>query len=152
MTNEKGGFAIHRLRYFKINETIGGVDQRDNLSYTSLSFQMKQGKEAGYSSKEICAAVIRSIKAGSNLRNYLESLVKISETAFIQTLRSHFKEKDATSVFHKMSMVIAIILLAGKLFDFKIAREIIIHCVIIVLFAVLPLRKNECEGNTKKTL
>ena len=64
---------------------------------------MKQGKEAGYSSKEICATVIRSIKAGSNLRNYLQSRVNISETAFIQIFRSHFKEKDATSVFHEMS-------------------------------------------------
>ena len=64
---------------------------------------MKQGKEAGYSSKEICAAVIRAIKPGSNLRNYLESRDNISETAFVQILRSHFKEKDATSVFHEMS-------------------------------------------------
>ena len=63
VTKEKGDFAIHCLRDFKINGTVGGVDQRDTLSYTSLSFQMKQGKEAGYSSKEICAAVIRSIKA-----------------------------------------------------------------------------------------
>ena len=104
VTKENGDFAIHCLRDFKINGTVGGVDQRDTLLYTSLSFQMKQGKEeAGYSSKEICAAVIRSIKAGSNLRNYLESRVNISETAFIQMLRSHFKEKDATSVFHEMS-------------------------------------------------
>ena len=50
---------------------------------------MKQGKEAGCSSKEICAAVNkRLIKAGSNLRNYLESQVNILETALIQIVIS----------------------------------------------------------------
>ena len=66
-TIDKGDFAVHRLRDFKINGVVGGAEQKDTLSYTSLSFQMKQGKGAGYSSKEICAAVIRAIKPGSNL-------------------------------------------------------------------------------------
>ena len=41
-------FLVQRLREFKINGTVGGVDQKDTLSYTSLSFQMKKGREAGY--------------------------------------------------------------------------------------------------------
>ena len=73
MENLNTNVAIHKLREFKISGTVGSVDQEDTLSDTSLSFQMKQGKEAGYSGKEVCAAVIRAIKQGSNLRNYLES-------------------------------------------------------------------------------
>ena len=94
-----GKLSVQRLREFKINGTVGGVDQKDTLSYTSLSFQMKKGREAGYSSSEIHAAVIKAIKPGSNLWNYLESKCEISEIAFIKILRSHFKEKDASSVF-----------------------------------------------------
>ena len=37
---------VHRLREFKI---IGSIDHKDNLLYTSLSFQMEKGKKAGYS-------------------------------------------------------------------------------------------------------
>ena len=74
-----GNFAVTRLREFKINGSVGAVDQKDTLAYVSLSFQMQRGKEAGYSSKEIHAAVIKAIKPGSNLRNYLESKIDISE-------------------------------------------------------------------------
>ena len=40
-----GNIALHRLREFKINGIVGGVDQKDTLSYISLSFQMKRGRE-----------------------------------------------------------------------------------------------------------
>ena len=99
----KPRIEVHRLREFKINGSVGSVGQKDTLTYTSLSFQMQQAKTAGYSSKEVFAAVIKAIKPGSNLRNYLESRIDISETAFIQVLRSHFREKDSSSVFHELS-------------------------------------------------
>ena len=106
--DEKGKHfvQIHRFREFKISGSIGGVEQKDTLSYSGLSFQMKQGKEAGYSYREIQAAVIKAIKPGNNLRNYLESRVKISESAFLQVLRSHFQEKDSTLVFHDLSTAV----------------------------------------------
>lgn len=96
-------FSIHHFREFKINGTVGAVDQKDTLSYTSLSFQMKRGREAGFSYKGIRAAVIKAIKPGTNLRNYLEIKPNISENAFIKILRSHYNEKDASSVFQEMS-------------------------------------------------
>ena len=104
-----GRVTIHRLREFKINGTIGNVGQKDTLSYTSLSFQMKQGKMTGYSSKEVCAAVIRAIKPGYSLRDYLESKGDLTETALVQILRSHFKEKDSTSVFHELSNCVQLV-------------------------------------------
>ena len=38
---------VHRLREFKISGTIGSIDHKDNLLYTSLSFQMEKGKKQG---------------------------------------------------------------------------------------------------------
>ena len=94
---------VQRLREFKINGSIGSTEHKENLSYTSLSFQIEKGRKAGYSVEEIQMAVIKSIKPGSSLRVYLESKVDISEQAFLQILRSHYKEKDSTSVFQEMS-------------------------------------------------
>ena len=76
---------------------------KKTLSYTSLTFQMEQGMKEGCSPGEIQAAVIRAIRPGSNLRNYLESRADITSDAFITVLRSHYKERDSTSVFHEMS-------------------------------------------------
>ena len=89
------------LREFKISGTIGNIESKENLSYTSLSFQMEKGKKSGYSEGEIQTAVIKAIKHGSSLQVYLESKVNIDEHAFIQILRSHYKEKDSTSVFQE---------------------------------------------------
>ena len=41
----KSYMKVHRLCEFKISGTIGSIDQ--NLSYTSLSFQMEKGKRQG---------------------------------------------------------------------------------------------------------
>lgn len=92
---------VQTRREFKINGSVGG--EKDSLSYISLSFQMGQGRKAGYTHAEIQAAVIRAIKPGSSLRNYLESREDIEDAAFIQVLRSHYKEKNSASVFHEMS-------------------------------------------------
>ena len=94
---------VNARREFKINGCVGG--EKDSLSYTSLSFQMGRGRKAGYTSTEIQAAVIRAMKPGSSLRNYMESREDMEDKVFIQILRSHYKEKDSTSVFHEMSNV-----------------------------------------------
>ena len=94
---------VQKLREFKISGSIGGDGQKDTLSYASLAFQMKRGKDEGYSYKEIQGAVIKAVKPGNNLRNYLESRAELSEKAFFQILRSHFKEKDSTLDFHDLS-------------------------------------------------
>ena len=64
--------SYHRLREFKINGTIGSMGQKDTLSYTSLLFQIKQGQALKYTHSEIYAAVIRAIKPGNPLQDFLE--------------------------------------------------------------------------------
>ena len=94
---------VQKLREFKISGSIGGDGQKDTLTYASHAFQMQRGRDEGYSYKEIQGAVIKVIKPGNNLRNYLESRVGLSERAFLQILRRYFKEKDSTLVFHDLS-------------------------------------------------
>ena len=95
--------SIQKLKDFKISRTIGSAGQKDKLSYSSLSYQIHNGKEAGYSDTEICAGVIRAIAPGNHLRTYLESRNDLKIHILIQIMRSHFKEKDSTSVFTELS-------------------------------------------------
>ena len=88
---------------FKIKGAIGDPKQSGTLDYSSLVFQMKQGREQGFSSKEICAGVIQAIKPGHSLRGFLESKGDVTEDALLQILRSHLSEKDSTSFFHDLS-------------------------------------------------
>ena len=90
-------------RDFKINGSIGTPGQKDKLSYMSLSYQIQKGKKDGRSGEEICSAVIKAITPGSNLRNYLESRLDLDEKQLIKVLRSHFNEKDSSTVFNEMS-------------------------------------------------
>ena len=65
LTDIKPQFQLHRFREFKINGTVGGeTDQKDTLSYISLSFQMEQGRKRGCSSGEIEAAVFKAMRPG----------------------------------------------------------------------------------------
>jgi len=96
--------VYHKLKTeFKIKGSIGDPKQSGTLDYTSLLFQIQQGKEQGFGSKEICAAVIQAIKPGHSLRGFLESKGCISEEALLQILRSHLNEKDSTSFYHELT-------------------------------------------------
>ena len=50
----------------------------------------------------ICAAVVRAISPGNNLRTYLESKKIVSLDSLIEILRSHFKEKDSSAMFTEL--------------------------------------------------
>ena len=94
--------SYYSLREFKINGTIGSMGQKETLSYTSLLFQIKQGKALKYTHSEIYSAVIRAIKPGNPLRDFLEIKGEHDEQGLIKILRSHFNEKDPGSVFQDL--------------------------------------------------
>ena len=94
---------IQKLKDFKISGTIGGVVEKDKLSYTSLSYQIANGRKLGVPEERICAAVIKAISPSNNLRTYLESKPNLTLVSMIEILRSHFKEKDSASVFTELS-------------------------------------------------
>lgn len=100
-TNEN--FCLQKLKDFKISGCIGGSGEKDKLSYTSLAYQIQNGRKAGYNDDEICAGVIRSIAPGNYLRSYLESKSSLNVSSLIQIMRSHFSEKDSSSTITEMS-------------------------------------------------
>ena len=77
--------------------------EKDKLSFSSLSYQISNGLKLGYSQEIVCAAVLKAISPGNNLRTYLESKVDLTITSLIEIMRSHFHEKDSTSVFTELS-------------------------------------------------
>ena len=94
--------SYHKLKAFKINGSIGAQGQKDTLSYTSLSFQIRQGEALGYNDNEIYSAVIQAIKPGNSLRDLLEAKGSPDKATLIKLLRSHFNEKDPGSVFQDL--------------------------------------------------
>ena len=93
--------VVRLKREFRIDGTVG-TGSKDSLAYGSLCYQMQQGKDSGYTPREIMSAVIRATKQGS-LRTYLESQVNISEEDFLQALRIHYNEKKAFKMLNEMS-------------------------------------------------
>ncbi|CAC5398649.1 unnamed protein product [Mytilus coruscus] len=81
---------------FKISGQIG--DSKSCISFTSLFRQIEAGTEKGYDDREIIRVVIRSITAGSSLRNYLEGRSNLTLSALRGILRAHYREKTATEL------------------------------------------------------
>lgn len=96
-------YHFEKLKELKINGKIGGVGEKDKLSYISLSYQISNAKKLGYSEEMICGAVIKAIMPGNHLRTYLESKHLLTLSSLIEIMRSHFREKDSSSVFSELS-------------------------------------------------
>ena len=96
-------FDVQKLKDFKISGIIGGGEKKDGLSYSSLSYQISNGLKQGYPEELICAAVLRAISPGNNLRTYLESKRNLDVTSLLEVMRSHFHEKDSSSIFTELS-------------------------------------------------
>ena len=101
--NKHPWVEIQKLNNFKISGIIAGVSEKDKLSYTSLSYQIANGRKLGVSEDRICGAVINAISPSNNLRTYLESKPNLNLVSLVEVLHSHFKEKDSASVFTELS-------------------------------------------------
>ena len=98
-----GRSEVSRWKEFKISGQIGSPGQKDKLTYSGLSFQIANAMQRGFADPDICAAVIKAIVPGEDLRTYLEMCPQLTLDIVIPILRAHFKEKDATSVFNELS-------------------------------------------------
>ena len=94
--------AVSKVRDFKISGMIAGKGD-NKLSYTSLLYQIENGRSRGYSGAIVCDAVIKAISPSNNLRTYLESKNIVSVDYLLEILKSHFKEKDSNSVLIELS-------------------------------------------------
>ena len=92
---------VVKFKEFKISGTIAGKGD-NKMSYTSLSYQIEEGKRQGFSDSMICTAVVRAISPGNNLHTYLESKKIVSLYSLIEILQSHFKEKDSSAMYTEL--------------------------------------------------
>ena len=92
-------YELKKIKELKINGKIGGVGEKDRLSYVSLSYQISNAKKLGYSDEMIFGAVIKAITPGTHLRTYLESKQSLTLPSLMEVMRSHFQERDSSSVF-----------------------------------------------------
>ena len=86
-------------REFRIKGQIGEPEQSDKLSFVSLIKQIDSGIGKGYEEHEIIDGVIQAIMPSMKLRSYLETLKGLTLPRLRQILRSHYKEKDSTSLY-----------------------------------------------------
>ena len=96
-------FPVQKIREFKISGSIGNPEQKDKLSFTSLSYQINNGLKQGYPHAEIAGAVIKAINPGNPLRAYLEGRAEITMKQLLKILRSHFREQNATTLFTELT-------------------------------------------------
>ena len=93
---------MYKLKDLKISGIIGGIGEKDKLSYLSLSYQIENAKKLGYSEEKICGAVIKAIAPNNHLRTYFESRPGLKLSSVQEILRSHFKEKDSAATFTEL--------------------------------------------------
>ena len=90
---------IAPLREFKIGGTVG-KGAKDSLTYATVLSRIKQGKQQGYTSNEIMAAVAKSIKS-SELQDIVEN-GDLDEETFLEVLKVHYLEKNSNNVYNEM--------------------------------------------------
>ncbi len=94
-----------KLREFKLNGSVGTED--GCIDYQQLCFQMQQGREDGYTFKEVMFGVIKAMKNAS-MKKFFQGKVfgkngeKLTEETFNQMLRSKYMVKDAATYYNKM--------------------------------------------------
>ena len=109
LTDVGGGVQtvrLHRLNDFKIKGTVGMPKEAGMLDFQNLSYQIQGARDRGYEDQEICVAVVQSIKAGLELRGYLEGVPNLTLATVFKRLRLHFKVKDASTVFREMEKTV----------------------------------------------
>lgn len=91
-------------RDLKIKGQIGSsVESNTMLSFVSLARQIESAVKKGYDEEEIADAIILSITPGLPLRAYVESTPDLTLPRLCQILRSHYREGNATDLYHKLS-------------------------------------------------
>ena len=75
-----------------------------HILYTTLAYQIKNGRTSGFLGAEICARDVRFITPWNCLRSYLESKSKLTVVSLIQIMRNYFREKETFSFLQKLEM------------------------------------------------
>ena len=90
---------------FRIKGHIGKLEQSDKLSFVSLIKQIDSGIEKRCEEHEIIDGVIQAIMPIMKLKSYLETLTSLTLPHLRKILKSHYKEKDSTSLYQGLITV-----------------------------------------------
>ena len=88
---------------FKVLGSIGLPGQKEKITFSSLAYQIENGLKKGYTDDEICEAVVRAVSPDLQLRGFLEGKSDLTLPRLRRILRSHFNEKDPTTLFNVLS-------------------------------------------------
>lgn len=97
--NESGASTRYFKKEFKIQGTIGA----DGLNFISLCGQITEGREKGYSDKDITIAIRKAVTPGTTLRTYLDATTERSLNDVVSFIRSCMKEKTASALYAEMT-------------------------------------------------
>lgn len=95
-----------RRKEFKIREQVWETDQRDKLSFISLTYQIKTTKQADYEEREIVSTVIGSLIPSLILRSVLEATPDVTIYQLLQYLEAHFGEQNITDLFNSLTSMV----------------------------------------------
>ncbi len=84
---------------------IGQPNEKDKLSFTSLTRQIDTGVKQGYTEQEIVDGVIRAINGGMVLRSYVETYKDLSLGRLRKILRNHYDVKSATELYQSLASI-----------------------------------------------
>ena len=92
-----------RLRDFKITGgSVGGEDNRIDL--TSVVFQMEEGRQAGYSEREVRSGVIKAMKAGTFTQRYFQrNIDTLTGEDFKAMLEELYEKKESSDLLDEMA-------------------------------------------------
>ena len=87
-----------KIKEFKINGTVGGENEID---YSGLMYQVKEGRKLGYSEEEIQLGIVKVIK-DKTLKKFFEICTDMSSDDFYGMLKNHYDVKDSTTLLEDM--------------------------------------------------
>ena len=103
--SERVTVQYHKIREFKITGGVVGAEE-NALDLTDIQFQMEEGKELGYTPREIRAGVIKAMKAGSEIRRYFERKVdRLDQEGFMEMLELWYTKKESSDLMDVMASV-----------------------------------------------
>ena len=88
-----------KIKEFKINGTIGGDSE---IEFSSLIYQVKEGRKLGYSEEEIQLGIVKVVK-DKTLKKFFEINTELSSEDFYGMLRNHYDVEDSTTLLEEMS-------------------------------------------------
>ena len=81
----------------------GSPGKKEQLLYLSLNRQMENGKERGYSEKELADVLTKCIALGLPLKDYLEAMRGMVLEMLMQIIRAHFQENTASELYASLT-------------------------------------------------